>query len=243
MSVLAALDIGLGGVFVAYLALVQPLAGVRRWSAFLGRLAAEPELRLRFYRRGVRRQWALTAVLLAVALLTGVRPDGLGLGWRVAGASSVAGALAAAAAVSLVVVGALRWQAARCPDAAVLGQVLRRVAPLLPVGGRERRWFGMVAVTAGVCEEVVYRGFLVRYLMSVGHLSLGAALVVSAVVFGLGHAYQGVLGMVGAGLLGYVLAQLYATTGSLWMPIVAHVLLDLRVLLLVPRSPRPRPDR
>jgi len=63
------------------------------------------------------------------------------------------------------------------------------------------------------------------------------------VVFGLGHAYQGVLGMVGAGLLGYVLAQLYATTGSLWMPIVAHVLLDLRVLLLVPRSPRPRPDR
>ena len=54
----------------------------------------------------------------------------------------------------------------------------------------------------------------------------GAA-VITTVVFGVLHAYQGWHGMVRAGLLGALLAWGFLVGGSLWPPIVAHALLDI----------------
>ena len=52
-------------------------------------------------------------------------------------------------------------------NAAAREKILRafqRLAFILPVTQEERAWFALVAVTAGICEEVLYRGFLIRYL-------------------------------------------------------------------------------
>ena len=57
-------------------------------------------------------------------------------------------------------------------------------------------------------------------------------------LFGLAHWYQGRLGMLATGVLGAVLTQLYLTTGSLLLPMVLHVLIDLRLLLDRPHRPR-----
>lgn len=53
----------------------------------------------------------------------------------------------------------------------------------------------MVCITAGICEEVVYRGFLMQYFHTLPfHLSLAWAMVASSVIFGIAHLYQGVAG-------------------------------------------------
>jgi membrane protease YdiL (CAAX protease family) len=97
--------------------------------------------------------------------------------------------------------------------------------------------FAAVAVTAGVAEEVVFRGFLVVYLTEVvPQTSLGVAMVVSSVLFGLAHTYQGAIGVLLTGLAGYWLAGLFVVTGSLLLPIVVHALIDLRLLLVLPRE-------
>ncbi|KQV54409.1 CPBP family intramembrane glutamic endopeptidase [Duganella sp. Root336D2] len=57
---------------------------------------------------------------------------------------------------------------------------------MLPVGTRERRWWIVLAVSAGVCEELVYRGFL---LTCFGELGLAWAWLLSSAAFGLAHAY------------------------------------------------------
>lgn len=102
---------------------------------------------------------------------------------------------------------------------------------LLPTNGGERAQFALVAIAAGVCEEIVFRGWVTSALHT--HAGLGGTtlLIASAIVFGLAHAYQGVVGIVLTGYIGAVLAALFGATGSLVVPIVLHCLVDLRWVL------------
>jgi membrane protease YdiL (CAAX protease family) len=51
--------------------------------------------------------------------------------------------------------------------------------------------------------------------------------ILSTVIFGLGHAYQGVKGIVKTGAAGLVLALLAVGSGSLFIPILLHAVGDL----------------
>ena len=96
---------------------------------------------------------------------------------------------------------------------------------LLPRTGAEKLVFAGLSVSAGVGEELAYRGFLILALAPVAG-TVGAALL-STVVFGIIHAYQGTIGIARTGALGGVLAWGFLASGSLWPPILAHTLIDL----------------
>jgi uncharacterized protein len=97
---------------------------------------------------------------------------------------------------------------------------------LLPVTTPERGLFVGVAITAGVCEEIVFRGFLLHSLtLATGSLPL--ALLLSSGVFGVVHAYQQPTGAVRAALLGALLALPLLLHGSIYPAILAHVMIDI----------------
>jgi membrane protease YdiL (CAAX protease family) len=118
-------------------------------------------------------------------------------------------------------------------------RVVGKVDPILPRTTAERRAWAGLALSAGVTEEITYRGLL---LIALATLLPDAApllvVTVAAVLFGLAHWYQGALGILVTGLLGGVLAALYLATGSLLLPIALHVLIDLRALLPIPAARR-----
>ena len=66
----------------------------------------------------------------------------------------------------------------------------------------ERAIVAYCAVTAGVCEEILYRGFGITYVHwlwpSASHLQL---IVVTSAAFGIAHSYQGLRGVVLTGRL------------------------------------------
>jgi membrane protease YdiL (CAAX protease family) len=114
---------------------------------------------------------------------------------------------------------------------------------LLPRTRAERRLFTLVGVSAGICEEWLYRGFFLAVVSAISGGLPGPALVaVAGVAFGLAHVYQGPGGVLLTGVLGAVLAALYLDTGSLLLPVVLHALIDLRFLLVPPRA-LPSPGR
>ena len=45
-------------------------------------------------------------------------------------------------------------------------------------------------------------------------------------MFGLGHSYQGLNGCLRTGLAGLAFAVFYVLTGSIWLPILGHAVLD-----------------
>ena len=95
---------------------------------------------------------------------------------------------------------------------------------LLPRTRHDLHAFFKVSLTAGIVEEILYRGFVIWYLGLV--MPLWAAVVLSSVFFGLGHSYQGISGALKTGLLGLSFGALYILTGSIWLPILGHILLD-----------------
>jgi len=113
--------------------------------------------------------------------------------------------------------------------------VIRALAKLqffLPKTEEERRWFVALSITAGVCEEVLFRGFLIRYLgIEPRHLGLTLAVILAALVFGAAHLYQGLQGFVNSTIGGVIFSAVFLLTGSLALPIVFHAAADY---LLVP---------
>jgi len=102
----------------------------------------------------------------------------------------------------------------------VLRGQLGRASPLLPTTDAEHRVFRALAVTAGICEEILVRGYLIWYFGSFMHPWL--AMTVAAVVFGVGHLYQGKSGVVKTGAVGLLMGALYLGTGSLLWPMIVH---------------------
>lgn len=100
------------------------------------------------------------------------------------------------------------------------------LAGLLPKSAAERLAFVGLSVTAGICEEVVFRGFLIPAIgTAVG--SLVVAAVIAAAVFGLVHAYQGFPGALRAATLGALLSVVLLATGSIVPAILAHAAIDV----------------
>lgn len=102
---------------------------------------------------------------------------------------------------------------------------------LLPQTSREKLWSLLgLAPTAGLCEEFLYRGFLLAEAAVWFH-SAGWGVVISSIAFGFAHFYQGLNGMVRAGLLGALLAWPVVQTGSIYPSMTAHFLIDVVALL------------
>lgn len=221
-------------LLAGYLVLGQPAVGA--WSARRQHADRSPGARRRRYRRTTVLEWTLAALALAlVAAAPGLGFGDLGLRPPRASAYTVVGAVGLA--VSLATLVGLRRRVDRGVDVAAPDEV----AALLPRTAVERREFAGLAVTAGFCEELLYRGLLLAVAAAVAPgLGPWRLVLVSALAFAVAHTYQGVVGMLTAGVLGAGFAVLFLGSGSLLLPVLLHVLIDLRLLVLAVRRPRHR---
>lgn len=97
---------------------------------------------------------------------------------------------------------------------------------IVPVTRREKGLFVGLSVSAGVCEEMAFRGFLLPALM-VATGSLAGGIVLSSLAFGVLHAHQRAGGALRAALLGAVLSVPMVLTGSVFASMAAHVIVDV----------------
>ena len=104
----------------------------------------------------------------------------------------------------------------------------RLVRELMPVTRREKILYAGLSFCAGFGEELAYRGYAIPAVFLAGG-SAPAALAVTSAAFAVLHSYQGVLGVVRTGVVGMIMGMVFLHTGSVWPPMVAHVLIDLAV--------------
>jgi membrane protease YdiL (CAAX protease family) len=236
-------------IAAGYLVAGEPLAGHVLHRRFEGRLRTDPRARRSFYRRLLVLEWGL-AVVVAVVMAAAPRVPlaALGLRWP----DRWPGAVTGVAVLVVVVLGLLSTRTLRAGALLHAQAAARRpgegrhseppvhaTLALLPRTPRERHLFTVVGLTAGVCEEWLYRGFFLAVLSALaGGLPTIVLVLLAAAAFGLAHAYQGPVGMLTTGVLGGVLAALFLQTGSLLLPVLLHAAIDLR-FLLVPAAALP----
>jgi hypothetical protein len=233
-------------VVAGYLVIGEPMVGHVLHRRFEGRLRSDPGARRSFYRRLLVLEWGLALLALVIWLAApGVDAGEVGLRWPQQWPGPVTGLVVLVVLLFVVVSTRALRSGALLDDAAPVrrpGDGRHAEPPthatlaLLPRTPGERRLFTLVGVTAGVCEEWLYRGFFLAVVAALaGGLPTGALVVVAAAAFGLAHAYQGRVGILTTGLLGGVMAAIYLQTGSLLVPVLLHAVIDLRFLLVPAR--------
>lgn len=206
--------------------------------------------RFRRYRSTARRQamlrrWLVeslvlfggsAAVLLAIvpAQLAPVLEQTQGVPWIAAVRGFLASAPGLAglviAAVGAVLLTAVGLRSARREGGVVM---VGDIAALLPRNRPELAWGAGLSFTAGVVEELLFRLALPALLFVVTGEPV-SAFALALLVFATLHAYQGVAGVAGTALVGLLLTAVYVLSGSIVAAIVAHAVIDLRTLVLVP---------
>ncbi|MHC1780842.1 MAG: CPBP family intramembrane glutamic endopeptidase [Bacteroidales bacterium] len=98
---------------------------------------------------------------------------------------------------------------------------------MLPSTKKEKQAWTLLSITAGVTEEVQYRGYIFMAVPLLFPLiSPVYTILISTILFGLGHIYQG-REVIKPVLAGVLLSVIYFCTGSIFIVIILHSLQDL----------------
>jgi membrane protease YdiL (CAAX protease family) len=111
-----------------------------------------------------------------------------------------------------------------------LGYLLK-VAPneairnLFPHGPTETVVYLMLAMTAGFCEELIFRGYFQRQFVALTQSAVGG-IVLQGIVFGAGHGYQGWRYMIVIAVFGILFGLMALWRRTLRPGMIAHFVQD-----------------
>jgi uncharacterized protein len=98
--------------------------------------------------------------------------------------------------------------------------------PQLPSGALAITVWICVSLAAGICEEIVFRGYLQRQFAAMTGRPI-VAILAQAILFGIGHAYEGPGAVASIVVIGVILGALATWRGNIRAGILVHVALDV----------------
>jgi membrane protease YdiL (CAAX protease family) len=98
--------------------------------------------------------------------------------------------------------------------------------PAIPSGALGISVWVALSISAGICEEIVFRGYMQRQLTALTGKP-GVAIVGQAIVFGVAHGYEGVHAVLFIVVYGLVLGCLAAWRGNIRAGIWEHAVWDI----------------
>lgn len=214
-----------------FLAVFLPWRGLARVKTLLANPQVGTAQRLSLYASTIAFQWLTVAVVGWRAWVHGYTLSELGLATR----ARIGIALAALLGAALLAAG--QWLNLRrlgrfsTPRITFFRALAQRIFPQSPI---ELLPFFALALTAGICEEFLYRGFTMAVLLRAG-LPLWSVVLVSSVLFGLAHLYQGRGGFVSTLVIGTVFGTARIAYHSLVPVMVWHAAVDLVAGIAGPR--------
>ena len=210
---------------VFIIAIVYPVAGLFGFRRLLRRIAAgESVNRSQLYRNTIIGHWTLLFMCVAMWAVAARPWSALGLGLQL----DLRFGFGVALTILGIVVLLMQVRQVKSATQHQISGIRKRFGKLsiiIPHNGNELVRFYGLSITAGIVEEILWRGFLIWYLDQ--FMPLWGAALVSTIGFGLAHAYQGLAHLPQITIVGAAFAGLYLLTGSIWLPVILHAAVDI----------------
>jgi membrane protease YdiL (CAAX protease family) len=210
-------------LYLALIAILLLLDYFVLWPVFLRRSQTDPgRARIWIWSAWMTMLWTLVAAGIAVWLIEARAWGALRLisphGWRLWGAIGLVLALAMTYGRTV-----LRIARSKRPKRIKLGNP--HAEKYSPHTRSELGWWMALSLTAGFCEEFLFRGYLIWAFQPM--FGLWGAAAFSVAVFAVAHAYQGVKGILGTGIVGILLTLVVLISESLLPAMALHALIDI----------------
>jgi len=205
-------------LFTFFLAIVYPIADY----FFYSRLKTA----LQVYIWNILAAWALTIAAVFLIFRNNLTLSDFGQNLGTYPRTLI---VIAALALLVLILALINKLQKRKPRSDKILKLTENVRKLLPSTGTERIVCVLVAFTAGFCEEFLYRGWLLN-LTGAACKSIWLGLLISSILFGFAHLYQGRSGVIGTAVLGLSFGLVYIASRSLLPGQLLHTFLDLNNL-------------
>lgn len=171
--------------------------------------------------------WLLALLVMGVWYHTEGSLTGIGLGWGKM-PYDLSAVLVLSGFLTIYLIDFFR-QAGQQQRREETRQTFRELG-FLPATATQFLNFIFLAVAAGFCEEVIYRGFMITYLeelLGPSPWTLPIALLLAGTAFGAGHFYQGGKAVLKIILMALLFGYFFWQTRTLWPLMLLHTAIDI----------------
>lgn len=221
-----------------FLVTYEPVYGYFDYQRFKGRVQTNPLERVKYYKKVMLGLWIPTILILVVTAFGSITFHDIGLKGIIINTTTlgqwvtyIAFGLACVYLVSLMyyLIGSKISRKMKNEIVRIKKEEFEKSAfkDIMPYSKEDKGLWTYVSWTAGITEEIIYRGFLIfAFTQLFPNLSVWIILILSSVLFGLAHTYQGFLNVIKTSIFGLFFAVLYISFDSILPLIVFHFLVD-----------------
>ncbi|WP_078544463.1 CPBP family intramembrane glutamic endopeptidase [Litchfieldia alkalitelluris] len=221
-----------------YLCLYEPLYGYFDYQKFKERVHINSEERIKYYKKVMIGLWIPTIAILCFIIFSPFTLHNIGLSNIVINTTILGKPVTYGAFVLVIIyllslcyyiIGSNLSTKMRSEINRIKSEEMKKskFVDIMPVTAQDKTVWTYVSWTAGITEEIIYRGFAIFALYSLfPSLSIWWVLIISSVLFGLAHTYQGALNVLKTTLFGFIFSILFIGFGSIIPLIILHFLID-----------------
>lgn len=132
----------------------------------------------------------------------------------------------------VVLLGYIQYKSSRITERNItaFASKSKTVVNYLPKSREELSWYIMVAISAGFCEEILFRVFVFEFALK--YIGVIGSILFANVIFAITHIDTGIKNLVGAFILGLVFSLVYYFTQNIWIVVALHISIDLNAGIL-----------
>jgi len=177
------------------------------------------------YRTTILAQWAMGFALVVLWVAEGRSWNGLGFNLQTTGLGFWVSIVLAAACLLYLYLQLRQVSEGKQNAIQNFRDEVGDLVHLLPHDKQDLRHFYAVSITAGIIEELLFRGFLMWLMIQ--FMPLWAAFILGTLAFGFAHSYQGLKHLPPLLFFGAILMGVFVLSGSLWIPMLLHIFWDV----------------
>lgn len=203
-----------------FIGVVIPYLGVTGGTKTRDLLIASPQLRISIYKQTILMLLAITGMVLLAMFFNNDSVVKIGAGFLLDAKSFIV--LIIICLFFLILLQVVNPGARLLTN---LGKSYSRVMYIVPANLKQYRWSILVSFVAGFSEEIIFRGFL--FNQASAYLPVIPSILLVNLIFGLCHWGTGIKNASYSFGLGVFFSITFLLTGSLWLAVLTHVMIDL----------------